>query len=335
MKRILSAAVAAAALMAVTGCDGRTEPPTQVSTSDPSAGITSNYTSQSLQAEIVTTTSGKTTEPAVTETSSAETETYTVVTSSQAGIVSQETSSPAVQNPVKTTTTASRISSGGGQAAETTTSSAAVQNPVQTTTTTVTSFVSQTQEPTSRPVPTREEVISAYKAEVSKIIDSMSEETNENVCVLYTLYDMDGNGIPELIIKSGTDEDAYLDTYYVYDEFGIKVVSTGNDGSHAVFACDPAEKRFVSAYSWMGSGMLSWMGFDGSSIDSVKEMAFEYNSEDTFESQMSRCGVERVPFAMYSRSDEELTMVYRVVNGGLESDEITGRDFSFIDNFEF
>jgi hypothetical protein len=50
---------------------------------------------------------------------------------------------------------------------------------------------------------------------------------------------------------------------------------------------------------------------------------------------MSRCGVERVPFAMYSRSDEELTMVYRVVNGGLESDEITGRDFSFIDNFEF
>ena len=81
--------------------------------------------------------------------------------------------------------------------------------------------------------------------------------------------------------------------------------------------------------------MLSWMGFDGSSIDSVKEMAFEYNSEDTFESQMSRCGVERVPFAMYSRSDEELTMVYRVVNGGLESDEITGRDFSFIDNFEF
>ena len=51
MKRILSAAVAAAALMAVTGCDGRTEPPTQVSTSDPSAGITSNYTSQSLQEE--------------------------------------------------------------------------------------------------------------------------------------------------------------------------------------------------------------------------------------------------------------------------------------------
>ena len=177
MKRILSAAVAAAALMAVTGCDGGTEPPTQVSTSDPSAGITSNYTSQSLQAEIVTTTSGKTTEPAVTETSSAETETYTVVTSSQAGIVSQETSSSAVQNPVKTTTTASRISSGGGQAAETTTSSAAVQNPVQTATTTVTSSVSQTQEPTSRPVPTHEEIISAYKAEVSKIIDSMSKLT--------------------------------------------------------------------------------------------------------------------------------------------------------------
>ena len=55
MKRYFSAAFAAAALIVITGCDGREEPPTQVSTSDPSAGITSNYTSQSLQADIATT----------------------------------------------------------------------------------------------------------------------------------------------------------------------------------------------------------------------------------------------------------------------------------------
>lgn len=334
MKRYISAAFAAAALFTVTGCEGGNTEPTQVSTSDPSAGITSNYTSQSLQADISTTSTEAVIEVVATETVFTETETTSAVSAAVSGGTT-ETAAVAVSGGGSNTSAAKPAvttkPSGGGQAADTT-SSSAVQ-PVQTTTTS--SSTSVVPDTTTRPAPTHDEIVDAYINEVSKRIDMLLEDSQDSVYVFYTLYDMDGNGIPELIIKSGTDEETYQDSYYICDEFGIKVVSAGNDGSHSVFAYDPDEGQFVTAYSYMGSGSLNWLEYDGSDIQSVKDTAFEYNSDDTFEAQMSRYGVERLPFAMYTYSGEELTWVYRVVNGGLEYDEIEGRDFSFIYNYEF
>ena len=334
MKRYFSAAFAAAALIIITGCDGREEPPTQVSTSDPSAGITSNYTSQSLQADIATTSAEAVTASVSAESTYTETETTSSDIAVLTGTVSETSASSAIISnaaPSKAVTS-QKASAGNVQPAETTSSSGVQQ--VQTTTTAATT--SQLPETTIRPAPTHDEIVEAYVNEVSKKIDSLMEENPENVSVSYTLYDMDSNGTPELIIKWGSSEDTYQVTFFTYDEFGTKVLSDGSSGENANFAYDSSKNRFVLAYSNMYKGELYWMNYEEWDKDTVPHEEFTYNSDETFETKMTEFNVEWLPFARYTYSSEgELTWVYRVVNGGLEFDEIAGRDFSFIYNYDF
>lgn len=321
MKRYISAAFAAVLAVTASGCDNRNEPVTEVSTDDTSAGMVSNYTSQAFQAVSVTTST------ALAETTSVET-ILTMNTTANAGTaVSAETTADSSE-PAKTVTvkpssskTAASVSNQDTTAAQTqliTTSAENIQQP----------------ETTTRSAPEFSDIIAAYKGAVSDKIDAMLECQPGSVYVAYTLFDMDSNGIPELIVKCGTNDEESQDTYYTYDEFGLKVISDGDPGGHSGFAWDPESDKYVLAYSYMGEGMLRWLGYDGSNISELKKTEFEYSGEDTFNEQAKRNGVEWLPFAKYTYSYEELTWVYRVVNGGLEYDEISGRDFSFLDNYE-
>ena len=270
-----------------------------MSTSDPSAGITSNYTSQSSGRLISSTTSAE----AVTASVSAEsTYTETETTSSDiavlTGTVSETSASSAIISnaaPSKAVTS-QKASAGNVQPAETTSSSGVQQ--VQTTTTAATT--SQLPETTARPAPTHDEIVEAYVNEVSKKIDSLMEENPENVSVSYTLYDMDGNGTPELIIKWGSSEDTYQVTFFTYDEFGTKVLSDGSSGENANFAYDSSKNRFVLAYSNMYKGELYWMNYEEWDKDTVPHEESTYNSDETFEAKMAEFNVEWLPFARYT-----------------------------------
>ena len=327
MKRYFSAAFAAAALFALSGCtDTPDSSVTEVSTDDTSAGMTSNYTSQSLQSEIVSTS-------AVTEiVSSAATSvsysgtTFNTAVTLETVTASDDQTKPSGQKSSQKATSTKAVSASSN--ADTT--SATVP------TTTTSAEVTQTQEATTRPSPLREDIIAAYREAVSDTIDTLLSRDPEAVTVSYTLFDMDGNGIPELIIKSGTNDDDLLDAYYTYDDFGLKTISDGGSGAHSGFAWDPEAKKYVLAYAWMGEGLLSWKSFDGSDIIELKSSALEYNSEDTFEMQMEKNGVEQLPFAKYTSSTEETTWIYKVVGGRLENDQIlSGIDFSFLDEYDF
>ena len=337
MKRYFSAAAAAAALFAFTGCTGSDELPTQVSTSDPSAGITSNYTSQSLQAETVTSSiEEKTIETAITETASAETETVTVLSTAAASTSAENNASVTSTSSsvaAAKTTTSTKQSSNGNQPAETTSSSSSAVSPVQTTTTSETT--SQFPETTTRPAPSHDKIIDAYIKEVEKKINSMITEGSEDISVEYTLFDMDENGIPELIMNWGSSNDAYQVTIYTYDEFGTKVVSDGMPGTHAVFASIPADSQFILAYSDVDKGDLYWLDYEDLDLDKSPHVELNYENEETFESKTAEYTIEKLPYAKFTYSYEENTSVYSFVNGETDCEEIAGRDFSFIQNYQF
>ncbi len=325
MKNYFYAAAAAFALTAVmTGCTGKKEPVVEVSTPDTSAKLTSENTSETFMAEKTTTSAIKI---KITETSdsgnSEPVTTYTV--SSEKKETDLSSDKPVV------TSKAPRVTEYVEDPEETD-----VPVITQTAATTVTTAVTEqpTRPVTTRPVPAREDILSAYKEAVEMKIDSMNESGTESFSVSYTLFDMDGNGIPELIVKCGTGEDDYQDTFFTFDGFGIKVISDGTEGSHSSFSYDKTGNGFVSAYADMGSAVLEWLGYDGSDITVLKTAEFEYDSENPYEAQAAKYDVELLPFAMYTKSHEELTRVYRVVDSELEYDEISGLDFSFIDNFE-
>lgn len=332
MKRYISAAAAAAALFAVTGCNsGHSGQVTEVSTDDTSAGITSNYTSQSLQAEPVTTSA------ATSAVSTAATSvSYSSTSVDSPVILDTHTASPDQTKPswTKTTTakTSSKQSSSKTSAGSSNTETTAGSVP----TTTTSADVTQSQEPTTRPATSREEIIAAYKGAVSAEIDAMLATEQEMVSVSYTLFDIDGNGIPELIVKSGSDEATLQDTYYTYDDFGLKSI-TCVPGANTGYAWDPELKKFVSVYYYNGTGELSWLTYDGyNGIDALKSQRIVYGSEDTLEMQLEKNGAEWLPFAKYTNANnEELTWVYGVVSGGFECAEISGKDFSFLDHYEF
>ena len=335
MKRFISAAFAAAALIAVTGCESNHKGSvTEVSTGDSTAGMTSNYTSQSLQADILTTSAATSAvSSAVTSVSHSVTAVSTSVTS-ETEAVSNEQSKPSETKAVTTSKAASSSKpASSNKNTEAPANSETTSASVRTTTTSADE--PQLTEPTTKQGPAREDIIAAYKGAVSDTIDTMLVSEPETVSVAYTLFDMDGNGIPELILKCGTNEDDMQDTFYTYDDFGLKVICDGISGIHTGFAWDPELNKYVSAYSFMGEGALSWMSYDGSDIYSLKTASFEYGGDEIFEEQAAKNGVEWLPFAKYTYTGDELTWLYRVVSGGFEYDEITGRDFSFIDNYEF
>ena len=219
MKNYFYAAAAAFALTAVmTGCTGKKEPVVEVSTPDTSAKLTSENTSETFMAEKTTTSAIKI---KITETSdsgnSEPVTTYTV--SSEKKETDLSSDKPVV------TSKAPRVTEYVEDPEETD-----VPVITQTAATTVTTAVTEqpTRPVTTRPVPAREDILSAYKEAVEMKIDSMNESGTESFSVSYTLFDMDGNGIPELIVKCGTGEDDYQDTFFTFDGFGIKVISDGN-----------------------------------------------------------------------------------------------------------
>ena len=145
---------------------------------------------------------------------------------------------------------------------------------------------------------------------------------------------MDSNGIPELIVKWGTDEETYQDTFYTYDEFGTKVISDGNPGGYTEFACVPDEHRYVTAYAHMCQGEFDWLDYDGSAITPTVEQ-FEYSSSEMYDEQMANYGIVLLPYAKYTYFGDESTRIYTFVDNVKEETEIAGRDFSFIYDYEF
>ena len=314
MKKYMSVLAVAAIAAFITGCDGKSSQSVEVSTTDSMGNLTSEKSSEAVQPDPIVTLTTISTKPRT----------------SSKSVTTAAFSEPERPEPPSL---AEKITVASHTVHTTAIDEIVTTETISETHTEITSSVIVTTVTTTRPQPAHHDIIEAYRNAVSTKIDSLLDMEYDNVTVSYTLFDMDSNGIPELIVKYGSCEDDFQHTFYTYDDFGIKVISDGTVGSHTGFAHDTEKKQFVSAYSNQGRGVLEWLVLDGSNINVDKTEEFEYNGDSTFEEQADGYGVEMLPFALYSNSFEETTWIYREVSSRLEFDEIAGRDFSFIENY--
>lgn len=182
------------------------------------------------------------------------------------------------------------------------------------------------------------EVVLSYKDSYKKIINDEIERFRKNVgsnfSIDYTLFDMDSDGIPELLMRSGTCEADSLISIYTYKNNKYSQIGNNIGGSHTHFAFDYIANQIVLCNSHMGNITLSWYDIDGNgNLRFLIDTSSSGNDYNTYAVFMKSYNVLNYPFVSYSNSSDITWVYYNVDNYECYADsEYSGINFSFIDN---
>jgi hypothetical protein len=176
---------------------------------------------------------------------------------------------------------------------------------------------------------------SEYKESYKSLIQSLSLE-DDNTDIEYTLYDMNQDDIPELIIRTGTCEADFKLSFYTYeDKIGLIPIGNNFSGFHIGFYVDKSTNKFCTIWSYMDEGGIVWYSFDGSYVSEFKRQDnIEYNL-DNFENY------DEI-FAAYGDFEALSTTCCSILYNEDEwitygnddsTDSKTGIDYSMIDNY--
>lgn len=109
-----------------------------------------------------------------------------------------------------------------------------------------------------------------YKENYKSIITALSFNDSINT-IDYTLYDMNADGIPELVLKTGSCEADYKLSFYTYKEnIGVLTIGDNFSGFHTTFYVDKASNSLCTQWGQMGVGGIAWYSFDGNSVSEFK-----------------------------------------------------------------
>ena len=106
---------------------------------------------------------------------------------------------------------------------------------------------------------TSEEETPMWKTLYYRLLDRLREDlsadgsTTEYTPIGYYLYDIDKDGIPEMIVKRGTCEADYNADIFVNDGYSAKPIEYGVGVGHTVFYSDPDENGILFNWGHMGS----------------------------------------------------------------------------------
>lgn len=184
------------------------------------------------------------------------------------------------------------------------------------------------------------ENILSYKDSYEQIINDkiriFKENGRDNFDILYTLFDMDSDGTPELLIRSGTCEADYLISIYTFKNNTCSRVGDNLPGSHTGFAFDYIANQIVFCNAHMGSIILSWYDIDESgNLRFLIDTSSSLNDYNTYDMFMTSYNVSNYPFAHYSNYSDITYVYYGFDNYESYADyEYHGLDLSFIDNYE-
>lgn len=121
---------------------------------------------------------------------------------------------------------------------------------------------------------------SAIKTEYKRIVDQKLEESRQKdpnmYDIEYTLYDIDGNNIPELCINTGTSYADHSISIYSFDSDTNKsyLVEDGISGFHVSFYCDITNNQLVAAGGVTGAGFITRFTMYKGEL-SVEEQSFD------------------------------------------------------------
>lgn len=168
-----------------------------------------------------------------------------------------------------------------------------------------------------------------YAAEVRRVWDDIYDKNDGVVSIDYATYDLDADGIPELMFKFGTCEADYMVNVYTVDG-DAKLKTIGElSGSHVSFAKDYDTGEFVLAGGHMGYGGMRWLTMENGLINEVKNDSFEFRDSDDFEARMMDEGVYYLDYIHAYSFDKESEPKSYVMYAYSEYEELDGLYIDF------
>lgn len=180
----------------------------------------------------------------------------------------------------------------------------------------------------------------AYRSALQAKIDYVHWYSPRALSITYTLYDMDKDGTPELLIQYGTAEDDFLIAVYTYRNGELKELADKLPGGHTSFAYDYAADQFVLAHGHMGHGLMTWYDLDenGEFRLLISTDSFYYGSEDspTYDDYMEQYNVAWLDRSIFFQFDgEEKTWLTSYCADEPQLEEYKGFDYRFLENYAY
>ena len=161
--------------------------------------------------------------------------------------------------------------------------------------------------------------------------DILMECRDSGICDMFSLYDLNDDGLPELIVSPG-DAHAYaVQIFTFYDGSAHQVhdsLGSTEFGSWGVIQFSPAENVFCSGYFGQGMGVYDFMSLDGDTFVYIESLQSSMEMDGS-----TKYGSSTDP----DISEEEFNALYQKYSDG----EISlGRDYSVttaratIENYE-
>lgn len=188
-------------------------------------------------------------------------------------------------------------------------------------------------------------VIDCYRSALNDKIEAAkqigAEYAGNNYTIEYTLYDMDHNGTPELLVKYGTCEADYRIAVYTYKEGALSMIADEVGGSHTSFAYDYKANQLVLAQGHMGGGDMVWYDLDenGKLRQLTDTGGFEYGMEGQpeYSAIMKEYNVSYLPFSTsFSMGEDDCrTYIYEDPADPDSEQSFPELNFSFLENYPF
>ena len=167
--------------------------------------------------------------------------------------------------------------------------------------------------------------ISDCKNEAKSLWDA-TYTSGGNASIEYTLYDMDGDGEREFLIKYGTCEADYRLNIYTYKNGYLEQVGDLG-GGHISLCRDTVTGDLVVAWGHMGSGSYTWFTISNSSVVGKRQETVDYSIIGKEDVKGFENVVGLSTYGAYSLSDG-IIHSYASESGGYQ--EYDGLDLSFI-----
>ena len=192
------------------------------------------------------------------------------------------------------------------------------------------------------PKPDKGIVVNAYISAIHEKIAEAKQlhDGSDDFSITYSLYDMDGNGTPELLLQYGTCEADYRIVIYTVEDNALKLVADDVAGGHTGFAYDYVANQLVLAHGHMGSGIMTWYDLDenGNLRYLIDSEPFEFAGEGLpeYEDVMKKYNVAWLDgVEAFSISGEMKTYLYTYESGEYSSQEYSGLDFRYLQDYPF
>lgn len=172
-----------------------------------------------------------------------------------------------------------------------------------------------------------EETLIVYEAFMRYAADEFA--VGEINLLEMSVFDMNKDGIPELIVKDGTSEADYEYEFMTYDPETDEMIYLASDvAGHSALFMDTATGQLCSHYGNMGYGSITWYDYvDGDIVAQETADVFTYTEEDPYSAYAQYGDFVRVDSSMNYLDTDDLW--YHFVG----EDEFEGFDTSVFDRY--